>query len=142
MRRLLTRLGGPAVAVMLTVGPARPAQAAGPAYFEFTDAGRRTAVVRIDDPGTIQHARDLLSGATDQQPHILGRIVKSPAAYNPKWSFHYDPGTVHFFDVMVEVCDATTPFVEDHLDEAGGSFLPGLFWCPWTSRLTREVPAP
>ncbi|GHF69020.1 BP74-related protein [Streptomyces thermodiastaticus] len=142
MWRFLTRLGGLAAAVMLTVGPAHPAQAAGPAYFEFTDSSQKRAVVRIDSPAMIQHARDLLSGATDAQPHLFGRIVKRPAVDNPRWSFHYDPDTVHFFDVAVEVCDATIPYVEDHLDEAGGSFLPGLFWCPWTSRLTREVPAP
>ncbi|MGW4194013.1 BP74-related protein [Streptomyces sp. NPDC005004] len=28
------------------------------------------------------------------------------------------------------------------LDEAGGAFLPRGCWCPWTSRLTREVQAP
>jgi hypothetical protein len=49
---------------------------------------------------------------------------------------------VRFFEVAIEVCDATMPYVEDHLDEVGGAFLPGGYWCPWTSRLTREVPAP
>ncbi|MEV6153513.1 hypothetical protein AB0L53_24515 [Nonomuraea sp. NPDC052129] len=29
-----------------------------------------------------------------------------------------------------------------HPDEACGAFLPGCFFCPWTSRLVREVPAP
>ncbi|WP_433227073.1 hypothetical protein [Microtetraspora malaysiensis] len=42
----------------------------------------------------------------------------------------------------LRVCDATIPYVEDHLDEAGGAFLPGLVWCPWSSRLVREVPTP
>ncbi|TGN74702.1 calmodulin-binding protein [Streptomyces bauhiniae] len=142
MRRLLTRFGGLAAAAMLTVGLAHPSQAADPAYFEFTDATRQTAVVRIDDPAKIAHARQLLSGGTTDRPHLFGRIVKREAPYNPRWSFHYDPSTVDFFDVAIEVCDAPLPYVEDHLDEAGGAFLPGLFWCPWTSRLTREVPAP
>ncbi|MEU6596124.1 BP74-related protein [Streptomyces flaveolus] len=142
MRRLLTRLGGLAGATMLTVGLAHPAQAADPAYFEFTDITHERAIVRIDDPAKIQHARDLLSGVTDERPHLIGRIVKRQAPYNPRWSFHYNPDTVDFFDVAIEVCDATLPYVEDHLDEAGGAFLPGLHWCPWTSRLTREVLAP
>ncbi|POX61215.1 calmodulin-binding protein [Streptomyces sp. Ru62] len=142
MRRLLTRLGGPVAAAMLTVGLAHPSQAADPAYFEFTDITHERAIVRIDDPARIRHARDLLSGVTDERPHVIGRIVKRQAPYNPRWSFHYDPGTVDFFDVAIEVCDATLPYVEDHLDEAGGAFLPGLHWCPWTSRLTREVSAP
>lgn len=72
------------------------------------------------------------------------RVTRSPrwAPYNPRWSFHCDPATVGFFDVAIEVCDATLPYVEDHLDEAGGAFLPGAYWCPWSSKLTREVPAP
>ncbi|WP_420845269.1 BP74-related protein [Nocardia arizonensis] len=32
-------------------------------------------------------------------------------------------------------------YTEDHLDEACGAFLPGCFWCPWSSRLTREIAA-
>ncbi|MGW3600806.1 hypothetical protein [Streptomyces sp. NPDC005167] len=27
-------------------------------------------------------------------------------------------------------------------DEAGGPFPPGLIFCPWTSEIVREVPAP
>ncbi|MFF5439921.1 calmodulin-binding protein [Streptomyces achromogenes] len=142
MRRLLSKLGGLAAATVLTLGPAHPAQAADPAYFEFTDITRERAVVRLDDPDKIRHARDLLSGETDERPHLVGRIVKRQASYNPRWSFHYNPDTVDFFDVAIEVCDATLPYVEDHLDEAGGAFLPGLVWCPWSSRLVREVPAP
>jgi hypothetical protein len=142
MRRLLTQLGGLAAAAMLTVGGAHPSQAADSAYFEFTDITRETAIVRLDDPAKIQHARDLLSGATDERPHLVGRIVKRTAPYNPRWSYHYNPETVDFFDYAIEVCDATLPYVEDHLDEAGGAFLPGLVFCPWTSRLTREVTAP
>ncbi|MEU6588610.1 calmodulin-binding protein [Streptomyces sp. NPDC046881] len=142
MRRLPSRLGGLAAAAMLTVGLAQPSQAADSAYFEFTDITHERAIVRIDDPATIKHARDLISGETDERPHLLGRIVKRQADYNPRWSFHYNPDTVQFFDYGIEVCDASLPYVEDHLDEAGGAFLPGLVWCPWTSRLIREVPAP
>jgi hypothetical protein len=41
--------------------------------------------------------------------------------------------------MAIEVCDANMMYVEDHLDEAGGAFLPGNHWCPWDSRVTREV---
>jgi hypothetical protein len=37
--------------------------------------------------------------------------------------------------VMMEVCDASMTYVEDHLDEVGGAFLPGAQWCPWDSKL-------
>lgn len=50
-----------------------------------------------------------------------------------------DPDTISFFTVAIEVCDATMTYTEDYLDEACGAFLPGCFWCPWSSRLTREL---
>jgi hypothetical protein len=143
MRRLLTKLGGLAAAALLTAGlTTPPAQAAEPAYFVVTDITREEMVLRLDDPAKIQHARDLVNGETQDRPHVVGRIIKRQADYNPRWSFHYNPETVDFFDVAIEICDATIPYVEDHLDEAGGAFLPGLYWCPWSSRLVREIPAP
>lgn len=54
---------------------------------------------------------------------------------------HVDPDTTEFFDEAIEVCDATVPYVDDNVDEAGGPFLPGLVRCDWTSRLVREVAA-
>lgn len=113
------------------------------AYFAV-EAGRAPErfVIKLTKDADIQHARDLLSGKDSRRPHVMGRIVKRKADYNPAWSFHIDPGTVSFFEIAIEVCDATTEYVEDHLDEACGAFLPGCFWCPWRSRLTEEVNAP
>ncbi|MFF5975112.1 calmodulin-binding protein [Streptomyces sp. NPDC012769] len=143
MRRSFAKLGALAAGLLMavtgTAASSAPAGAADPAYFEFTDITRETAVVRLDDPAKIAHARALVNGETTDRPHLVGRIAKSQASYNPRWSFHFRPETVDFFDVAIEVCDATIPYVEDHLDEAGGAFLPGLVYCPWTSRLTREV---
>ncbi|MFI0405137.1 calmodulin-binding protein [Actinomadura sp. 3N508] len=131
-----------AVVAPLTVATATPASADPAAYFVFTDITNQQAVLKLTDPAKIQHARELVSGETVDRPHVFGRIIKRQADYNPRWSYHYDPYTVDFFDYAIEVCDATIPYVEDHLDEAGGAFLPGLMWCPWTSRLIREIPAP
>jgi hypothetical protein len=160
MRTKLLRIGGlmaaalalsiaPATAGAATSGHAGPSHAAryapaqdGAAYFEMTDVTGSRFVVKMTDQEDIDHARQLLSGATDQMPHIIGRIVKSRASYNPNWSFYLEPRSITFFDQAIEVCDATIPYVEDHLDEAGGAFLPGLYWCPWSSRLVREIPAP
>ncbi|WP_438028543.1 BP74-related protein [Sorangium sp. So ce233] len=109
------------------------------ARFAFTDQFRKEFIFEITDPAKIEEARNILSGKQQSKVHVHGRIVKSRASYNPDWSFHLDPATINFFEVAIEVCDAGIPYVEDHLDEAGGAFLPGCHWCPWTSRLTREV---
>jgi hypothetical protein len=71
--------------------------------------------------------------------HVVGRIAKKSADYNYPWSYHFQSDTVAFCDQLFEVCDATIPYVEDHLGEAGGAFLHGGVWCPWTSCLTREI---
>ncbi|GGN55949.1 hypothetical protein GCM10012285_50170 [Streptomyces kronopolitis] len=154
MRRISTRIGMLAAAALLAVtaaGPARGEQSRdttprtgtdSAAYFVMTDVTRAEFVIKLTDPRKIQHARELLSGATRSEPHVIGRIEKRPAPYNGRWSFHLRPETIDFFDFAIEVCDATTPYVEDHLDEAGGPFLPGLIWCPWSSTLVREVPQP
>ncbi|WP_433512049.1 calmodulin-binding protein [Nonomuraea sp. CA-143628] len=148
VRRIGLSLVAAALAVLTAAAPAtattssRSARQAEPAaYFVVTDITREHFVIQLTDPGKIQHARDLISGATHDRPHVIGRILKRPAPYNPRWSYHYNPDTIDFFDAAIEVCDATFPYVEDHLDEAGGAFLPGLVFCPWTSRLVQELPA-
>jgi hypothetical protein len=102
---------------------------AGPAYFELTDGSHRTFVVKLTDPGEIGHARELLRGETVERPHVFGLIAKRPAGYNRPWNYHLEPDTVRFFDQAIELCDAAIPYVEEHLGEAGGAFLPGLDWC-------------
>ncbi|EFA83873.1 hypothetical protein PPL_02943 [Heterostelium album PN500] len=61
------------------------------------------------------------------------------ADYNPTYSFHLASETISFFDVAIEVCDASTGYVEEHLDEACGPFLPGCLRCPWSGRLVKEI---
>jgi hypothetical protein len=110
------------------------------AYFEFsTDYGQHTFVFELRDEAKIAHARKLLSGEETRESHVHGRIIKRTAPYNPQWSFHLDPETINFFEMAIEVCDSSIQYTEDHLDEACGAFLPGCHWCPWSSKLTREV---
>lgn len=90
---------------------------------------------------SIAEARRILSGDETMSIHVMGRIRKTAQSYNPGWSFHPDPDTITFFTMAIEVCDSSIVYTEDHLDEACGAFLPGCFWCPWSSRLTREVTA-
>ncbi|MFE9610952.1 calmodulin-binding protein [Streptomyces sp. NPDC006012] len=118
------------------------AAAEAPAYFVMTDHTREEFVIKLTKAGDIEHARELVAGETTDRPHVITRIVKRTADYNPRWSFHANPDTTQFFDDSIEVCDANIPYVEDHLDEAGGAFLPGLVWCDFDSRFIREIPAP
>jgi hypothetical protein len=109
------------------------------AYFAFQDNTRKEFIVKLTSDQRIAEARRILSGEEQESIHVMGRIVKRKMPWNPDWEFHINPDTVTFFTVAIEVCDANIQYVDDHLDEACGAFLPGCFWCPWSSRLTREV---
>ena len=112
-----------------------------PAVFMFDDPpGTATYCVQLTDPKQIEHARGLIAGTVKDAPHIQGKIIKSRAPYNQQWHSQIDPATASFFSNAMEVCDATIPYLEDHLSEACGAFLPGCAWCPWASRLLQEVP--
>jgi hypothetical protein len=74
--------------------------------------------------------------------HIMGTVVKRSTRWNSPWSFHLAPKSIQFFEVAIEVCDASIQYVEDHLGEVAGAFLPGGVWCPWGSRLLGEIPRP
>lgn len=144
MRRVLTTAAGLAAVGALAITGAQPAQAATAehshaAYFVMTDITHEEFVIKLTEDEDIEHARDLVSGETHDRPHVMARISKHPADYNPRWSYHTRPEETKFFDVAIEVCDATIPYVEEYLDEAGGAFLPGLVWCDWSSRLVREI---
>jgi hypothetical protein len=111
-----------------------------PAYFRFTDTdGNPRFVIELRDPDKIAHARRILRGEEQSRIHVQGTVVKESATYNPGWSFHLDPGSIDFFELAIEVCDASMQYVEEHLDEVGESTLPGSHWCPWSSRLVAEV---
>jgi hypothetical protein len=109
------------------------------AYFAFQTIDGPEFIFKLTNEQRITEARRILSGEEKDSVHVMGRLRKTQASYNPKWSYHLDPDTISFFTMAIEVCDATTSYVEDHLDEACGAFLPGCYWCPWSSKLTREV---
>ena len=126
---------------MLGISFSAPAYAATPArfVFEYPPASDQF-VIELTDESKIQQARNILNGTQKyDETHVVGRIIKRPAPYNPKWSYQLDPASISFFSFAIEVCDANVGYVEDHLDEAGGAFLPGLYWCPWNSRLVKEI---
>jgi hypothetical protein len=108
------------------------------AYFMFTD-GKDTFVLKLTDPKKIREARDILSGKEKKKTHVYGLVAKKPEDYNKPWHFHLVPDSITFFEMAIEVCDSSISYVEEHLDEVGGSFLPGRRWCPWASKLVKEV---
>ena len=119
---------------------ARPAAAARPAFFEIGFYGRppkESFVVRVRDARTITEARKIISKKWSRG--VMGVIVKRRMSWNSRWKFHLAPPSILFFELAAEVCDASPRYLQRHLDEIGGAFLPKNRWCPWTSYLKREV---
>lgn len=113
------------------------------AYFEVVEQGSPDRfVIKLVEPAKIDFARRIASGREKRRVHVMGTVVPKKAPYNPLWSYHLEPATITFFDMAMEVCDAAIKYVEDHLDEVGGPMLPDARWCPWGSRLAREVMPP
>src|SRR5919199_182606 len=136
-RRVVIVLG---LVGMLAISFSAPAYAATPPRFVLKPPPASDQfVIELTDESNIQQARNILNGTEKDQTHVIGRIIKTPAPYNSKWSYQLDPASIRFFSFAIEVCDASIGYVEDHLDEAGGAFLPGLYWCPWSSRLVKEI---
>jgi hypothetical protein len=113
------------------------------AYFQFEQTSRKgelkTFIFKLTDDARIAEARAILAARNPTKVHVQGTIIATSAPYNPPWSFHLDPSSIGFFEMQIELCDANVTYVEDHLDEIGGSTLPRNFWCPWSSRLAAEV---
>jgi len=110
------------------------------AYFVFgSQANNETFVIKLTDPVRIKEARSIIRGMQADRTHVSGRVVKEPADYNRPWSFHLAPDSISFFQNNNETCNAGIRDVEDRLQEAGGNFLPGNKWCPWDSKVIKEM---
>lgn len=112
------------------------------AYFTVKDGDNHLdnpfLVIKLTDPIKIQKARNQINGI-EPKLHIIGNILKGKACYNPDYNFYYDSNTIDFFEMAMEVCDANFKYVEEHLDEIGGAFLPGNILCSWSSYLVSEI---
>lgn len=121
--------------------PAGPVAPAETALFQFDyPPAPETFVFQLNDPALIATARAGISVGADDL-HVMGRIIKTPVDYNPPWNYHLDPQSIQFFIVAIEVCDASIAYVEANLDLVGGAVLPDAIWCPWGSRLLKEISA-
>ena len=109
------------------------------AYFKLAGATEAdTFVIALTDPAVIAEAR-AQAGGQEPSKHVTGLVIAEAGPYNAPWSFHLDPASISFAEMSIEVCDAATSYVEEHLAEVGGAFLPGGRWCPWSSRVIEEV---
>lgn len=151
LRNAITRLAVPtfvgAAWFLLLVGCTVPKDdrvySTGPAYFRVDDRGpKETFVIQLSDPAKIAAARAIVAGTEKSRVHVMGTVVSRAEAYNPPWHFHLAPQSITFFERAIEVCDATTTYVEEHLAEIGGAFLPNSRWCPWNSRVISEIEPP
>ncbi|ARN79723.1 hypothetical protein DSM21852_28480 [Methylocystis bryophila] len=114
-----------------------------PRYFLMSDGKpENDFVFELRDPEQIANALRIIHDHPEPPPHVSGIIVLTPAPYNRPWGFHYEPRTISFPEISTEVCDAETSYVQKHLDEVGGHFLPGNRWCPWSQHVIKEMPSP
>jgi hypothetical protein len=114
------------------------------ARFTFRQTSPKNELKRfafeVRGKAAIDELRAALANPSNPKRHVSGVVDQHKATYNPEWSFHLIPETVRLFEMQIEVCDANVTYVEEHLDEVGGSFLPKSFWCPWSSELESEIP--
>ena len=110
-------------------------------YFEFVDTTHNeTFVAATADPEVIDNVESQLTKPKDERNlHINGAIARGERDYNPGYPWHFVEGEWNLAEVSVEVCDGRPSFVTDDLDywvDDVGRF------CPWSSRVDREVDPP
>ncbi|MBU3913689.1 MAG: hypothetical protein KKE50_06370 [Nanoarchaeota archaeon] len=98
-----------------------------------------TFVFKLTNQSKIEEARKILNGTITDKTHVGGDIIKSFVSYNSPWSFYFNETSISFFENAIEVCDANPLYIEQHLSEVGGAFLPNNHWCPWESIIIEEV---
>ena len=124
--------------------PAREAIEPGARYFAFVITGAphrepHEFIFKTTDPVLQDKIDFILGGSPQAEQRVTGKVVVGRAEYNEAWPFHLDPDSISLVGWSIEVCDATPMEIEDHLSQVGGDFLPNNEWCPWSSRLVREV---
>lgn len=148
--RSLVKLAAAAIAIMSGTAIA---QTVSPVYFSFISTHQKTHtphefVFGVTNPAVIAKLREILQeNYSGDELHIEGKIVTTRADYNEEWPFHFDPDTIQLFKNEIEHCDADPFEVEDNLALIGiedpndprGGFLVNHVWCPYTSRVVREV---
>lgn len=94
-----------------------------------------TMRIAVSDTAAIRMAREYVN--TGQGPKLpIGRIVRG-AGIDGRYPFHYEPASVQFADLAMEVCDGapmrTESAVLEFMRGATGELNPtSATWCPWS----------
>lgn len=106
----------------------------------------QTFVIALSDTSKIDTARKIAAGQITDAVHVNGKIVKSRALYNPKWSFHFSPQSITFITFAPTICGRgmSTSDIEQNLQLVGkpGSPLAAGWWCPLGSHVQAELTNP
>lgn len=149
MRKTLLTMAGAAALSVSSVATAQETTA----YFSMIVTHKITRephefIFAVTNPDVINAMREQLSSSNPPaERHVIGVIETTRVEYNQPWPFHFRPETVALFRMQTEQCDADPFTVEDNLalvgsERNGKAFLKDHIWCPWDSRIVREVKAP
>lgn len=100
--------------------------------------GQSRFVIKIQGRQAVRDARRIIR--TKRPVFMMGQVVAAPASYNRKWRFHVEPSSIQFIELAMEVCDANPRFIQENLSRIGDGILPNGIWCPWASKLSKELP--
>ena len=110
------------------------------AYFEITKTdNHETFIIKLTDPAKIDHARQIIAGATQENQNISGKIIQTRAPYNPKWSYYLEPSSIRFTEISIEQCSSTAADMEERVTTTGETGVIKDIWCPYPSKPTREI---
>ena len=119
-------------------------------YFEFkTSCGHgrwqdSSFIAATNDPIVIDSIEANLAKPIDYRWMINGKLGAGNAGYNHNashwFNWHFIPNEWRLYEVSMEVCDGC-PFTDVDTDTA---YWIGIIknFCPWTSKVLREVAAP
>ena len=107
-------------------------------YFEFVHTSTsETFVAGTSDPQVIEEVEAQLDKPPQERnKHINGVIAHGDGGHNDGYPWYFVEGRWELAELSAEVCDGTPSFVSENVDyfvEDVGRY------CPWSSRLGREV---
>lgn len=95
-----------------------------------------TMRIAVSDTAAIRMAREFVNGGAGPKMPV-GRIVRG-RGIDSRYPFHYEPASVHFADVAMELCDGapmrSDSAVVEFMRGATGEANPtSATWCPWAA---------